>query len=151
MKIYIFLSLALPLLISGCGDSPSHIEVVEDLPFSWSDNSQFLDFNLGDSVEQNRTSIDTIMDIEIRWNSTSSENKVSSFYGELSSNKSIELEYQELQDYYNDLFDTLGAELDTSAHWSYWNFELKKEHAELYMILLDSSLIEISASLVAYK
>jgi len=50
--------------------------------------------------------------------------------------------YQVIQNYYNQLFD--GHEADSS--WSYWNFDLNDGiPRELYLIQIDSNTLEIKA------
>lgn len=146
MRTFIILS-SFCWILSACADSastPSETPVY--VPFGWENEQHFCAGSLGDTLESDIGANHTRVG-RFEWNGKLENDVLQSFEGNLYSDSATTTTYNELQDYYNSLFNAQESDAD----WSYWDFEVNDQPAELYLLRSDSNRLEIRGSILSYR
>lgn len=131
----------------GCGsDTKEEDSVTNYASISWENSGHFSGGRLGDSTQQTN-GVDTVQRSISIWTAKSNHGLLQSFTAYLDVDTTVSVSYKELQLYYNNLFQAEQVDKE----WSYWNFEVNQEPAEVYLILLDSNTLEIRGSILSYR
>jgi len=130
------------LLIVAFSCSESSTVKEEFIPpvFDWGGNHVF-NYQIGDSISNLHLENDST-DFGVICLTSFGENTIEKLEATFKPKKSWGVDYTQIQNYYNRLFES--EQKDSS--WSYWSFNLNDGiPRELYLIKTDSNLLEIKA------
>ncbi|MFT7614797.1 MAG: hypothetical protein ACI9J3_003783 [Parvicellaceae bacterium] len=108
--------------------------------FDWEGN-HILNYQIGDSISEIMLDNDST-DFGVITLASFGEETIEKLEATFIPNKLWGVDYSQIQNYYNQLFE--GEEKDST--WSYWSFNLNDGiPRELYLIKVDTNLLEIKA------